>query len=679
MASGGDRWSESGGSNGRAKAGVTAGLAVAWLALTIALPGPVAAAGSGGWGEAHLLQAPELADAASTDVAVGPGGVAFVAWLQSGSNHEVWAASFDPGSGWSKSTQLSVSSQTAASPSIAAGSDGTAMAVWAQNDGGNINPWASYYTPSTGWQNAQKLALSDQTDASAPQVAAGPNGYYVAVWQASGGSYDRIWANIFAPSVSWGGDLAIDADLGYAQAPAAGFDAAGDILVVWDANDGAHESIGWSRFVPDQAWSTAAWAETDDVTDAEYVSLAVRSDGSALAAWTRYNVTAGYAVAAPFSPGTGWGPVVKVSSNIVYDATDAQAATDDSGVGYLVYGQASAVGERTMVARYVPASGWGAPAMVSGDYGTALDGRIAMAPSGGAVAVFDQQSGAPRHVWLNRYVVGSGWTGASMLDGFEAGLAVWPAVAVAADGEVAVAWSQYNGTVLRAWANVYMPADTAAPALTVSSPTAGANLTAPEVRVAGTTEARAVVVVDGQTAAVAADGSFALTVPVVAGPTTIRVTATDMAGNVATSVVNVTYWDPTPALAAELAQARADAAAASASANATAAQLAATQAALATTQANLSAAQSSLSTTQSALASAQGELSQTRTQLNATQGASAPPPPPDPVAMIVALLGVALGAGAFGVAMLSRRAGAPKAAAPAPGGPDAPPGGKPPT
>jgi hypothetical protein len=89
--------------------------------------------------------------------------------------------------------------------------------------------------------------------------------------------------------------------------------------------------------------------------------------------------------------------------------------------------------------------------------------------------------------------------------------------------------------------------DTTPPPIKVVSPAANADLSSGTVDVTGTTDAGATVTIRNEEAPggassnqiVGADGRFKLTVPIVAGPNTIDLTATDQAGNSTNSSLTV--------------------------------------------------------------------------------------------------------------------------------------------
>ena len=97
-------------------------------------------------------------------------------------------------------------------------------------------------------------------------------------------------------------------------------------------------------------------------------------------------------------------------------------------------------------------------------------------------------------------------------------------------------------------ASVMVVRDTRAPALTVTSPTKGARIGALSVLVTGTAfDSTALTVeVSGQPAPLAADGTFQVTAPLVSGDNTLTISATDAAGLVSVTTVDVRANDTPP-------------------------------------------------------------------------------------------------------------------------------------
>ncbi len=103
----------------------------------------------------------------------------------------------------------------------------------------------------------------------------------------------------------------------------------------------------------------------------------------------------------------------------------------------------------------------------------------------------------------------------------------------------------------RTSASVSVTVDTLVPALSLTAPEDGATVQTASVTVSGTTEAGADVFVNGLHALVSPSGAFSLEISLIPGANTITATATDAAGNVASSSTTVTFAEsaqPTPAL-----------------------------------------------------------------------------------------------------------------------------------
>jgi len=98
-----------------------------------------------------------------------------------------------------------------------------------------------------------------------------------------------------------------------------------------------------------------------------------------------------------------------------------------------------------------------------------------------------------------------------------------------------------------ATASVQVTVDSAAPSITIGSPSTGDSVSSPVVMVTGTTDPGATVDVNGYTVSAGPGGSFSVQLPLSPGTNTITATATDPAGNTASTSVTVTYIDPLPA------------------------------------------------------------------------------------------------------------------------------------
>jgi hypothetical protein len=77
-----------------------------------------------------------------------------------------------------------------------------------------------------------------------------------------------------------------------------------------------------------------------------------------------------------------------------------------------------------------------------------------MDANGNAIAVWAQDDGPTMSIYANRYVAGTGWQEAQLIeDG--TGEARYPQIAMNASGNAIAVWEQYDGSAWSIYANVY--------------------------------------------------------------------------------------------------------------------------------------------------------------------------------------------------------------------------------
>jgi hypothetical protein len=108
--------------------------------------------------------------------------------------------------------------------------------------------------------------------------------------------------------------------------------------------------------------------------------------------------------------------------------------------------------------RYVADSGWGAPQLIETGSGYASDAQVAMDASGNAIAVWHQNDGTNNSIFANRYVAGSGWGTAELIE-TGSGYAYAPQIAIDASGNAIAVWELHaaDWSSSSAYANRYVP------------------------------------------------------------------------------------------------------------------------------------------------------------------------------------------------------------------------------
>ena len=154
------------------------------------------------------------------------------------------------------------------------------------------------------------------------------------------------------------------------------------------------------------------------------------------------------------------------SANVISSGTDsasgAQLSMDASGTAVAVWVQGNGIWSN----RYVPGTGWGAATAISSGTGGAEVPQVAMGGSGTATAVWRQWDGAEYSIYANRYLPGTGWGTATIIErgeGQAGGVTKssislgGPQVGMDTSGNAIAVWPQWDGGAWSIYANRYAP------------------------------------------------------------------------------------------------------------------------------------------------------------------------------------------------------------------------------
>ena len=194
----------------------------------------------------------------------------------------------------------------------------------------------------------------------------------------------------------------------------------------------------------DPGWGVAQLLETDDTAEATYPQLAVDSEGNAITVWSQSDGAMEKIWSNRYEIGVGWGTacVINPGGGSVYD--EPQVAMDVEGNAIAIWTQYYDGSTSVFSNRYVVGSGWGVAEVIEdNNFVHAHNPRLAMNSEGIAVAVWTQDV----DIWSNRYTVESGW---GMDELVETGSSIShipsPTVAVDSEGNAIYVWSRYDGT-----------------------------------------------------------------------------------------------------------------------------------------------------------------------------------------------------------------------------------------
>ena len=421
---------------------------------------------NGPWAFSTLDRAYVSYVAVSSSIAVDSNGKIHVSYYDSRNHVLKYATSADtlphPSVGWGNAQLIEDNSGEAWNPQVSVDSMGNAIAVWqGAGDVGWANIWSNRYVVGTGWGTTQ--LIEDNSGVSwGPQVSMDSSGNAIAVWQQFDGvsSWD-IWSNRYVVGTGWGTAQPIeynmgDARLDYAQVS---MDSSGNAIAVWCQFDGFRDSIWSNRYVVGMGWGTAEIIETDDSGDAWYPQVSADDSGNAIAVWCQYDGIYLNIWSNRYVVGTGWGIAQLIEIDSLGDAWNPQVSADSSGNAIAVWQQYDGIRTNICSNRYVVGTGWGIAQLIETDNtGEAGNPQISVDSSGNAIAVWNQLE-VRYSLWSNRYVVGVGWGTAQMIETDSSGDAQGDiCVSMDGSGNAIVVWIQTadDGFRWSVWSNRYV-------------------------------------------------------------------------------------------------------------------------------------------------------------------------------------------------------------------------------
>jgi hypothetical protein len=310
-----------------------------------------------GWGTAQRIET-EVDDARSPEIAFDDAGNALVVWMQhDGTDYNIWANRYVPGSGWEGSRPIETHMGYAGGdPQIAFDRSGNALAVWVQQDSDsqdngnpldNNNPWniaANRYDANSGWGTAQLVSIKDAGDAGSPQIAIDKSGNALVVWKQDDGTplNYSIWAKRYVPGNGWEGARLIETnDKDRAGAPQVAFDEAGNALAVWTMEDDAttYRNVWANRYDASIGWGTAQLIKPDDANLTDSPQIAFDGEGNALAVWKQDGSPYGSIWVNRYDANSGWGTAQPIKTKNKGPVSRPQIAFDGSGNALVVWQQ----------------------------------------------------------------------------------------------------------------------------------------------------------------------------------------------------------------------------------------------------------------------------------------------------------------------------------------------------
>jgi hypothetical protein len=321
-----------------------------------------------------------------------------------------------------------------------------------QDDAGNAltsdYSW-SFSTRDGAWKDASLLI----DNARNPLIGADGNGNMIAIWVLS----DGLYSSYFDVNLGWGAPQKIvertTQNVFFTNLHLA-VNAKGDAVAAW-----VHEEFG-NYFIQTVKYSGSGWGTPQQLPPPNAVfSLDVALDASsnAMIVWegwdfpvVRHNIFASRSLQS-----SGWDAPQPIGTNL-WDAQYPRIAIDNTGNAFALWAEGQFGANTVYVNRYTINSGWGSAQQIANNSGSAVWATISFDKTGYAMAVWSQSDSSNQfHIYSCRYVAGSGWGRAVVVDSNTLD-SIEPAMTVDSAGNFRAVWTQFTGTSSDVYSSLFI-------------------------------------------------------------------------------------------------------------------------------------------------------------------------------------------------------------------------------
>jgi len=344
-------------------------------------------------------------------------------------------------------------------PDIAVDLLGNSVAVWTDNRNGSEDIFAaSLPTHAHLW--GPDVRADDGTAGTiqrGPAVAIDSRGRAVAVWADDrGGDFDIYWAEKAPGSRTWAAKGRVnDVTTGMQVNPDVVIDRQGTVYVIWE--DHRHGIINPDIFIASLAVGTSTWSAGQMVNDAPqahqtFPALAVDRSGNLYAVWSdNRNGTTDIFMARKAATGMTWSPAVRVNDVTTGRQITPDVAVDPQGTVHVVWQDyRHAQTDPDIYAAWLPAgtSTWSANYRVNDDVGTAPQKQpsLAVTPHGTVYVVWADNRRGNWDVYFSMLSVNAfSWSRNRQVNrGQDQRDQDQPTIAADMDGNAYVAWRDFR-------------------------------------------------------------------------------------------------------------------------------------------------------------------------------------------------------------------------------------------
>ena len=367
----------------------------------------------GAWGNNAIIPTAPVQFGGRLKIAVSADGSAMVIWTDRplvGEFVGLWANHYMPGQGWSEPVPIKTETVGGAeAPSISTDSAGNFVAVWLQE--GDV--WSNRFQTDTGWATAVEIELVDAS-ARDLDLAMNSNGEAIAVWVQNDGGGESVWANQFSFGAGWSNPIPIEMQAATANDPKVAIDDSYEAVVIWENITMSSSTLHSNRYLSG-SWQQPQTIPLNGANPLVAItSVALDDAGNCIAVWTQFdgNTEPGannFVFASESSPLGDWSAPTLLQ-NINGNSSSLKVVADSFGNAVVVWTQLQSDSESHIWSnRYELTNGWGQPIQIESGTKFASRSNLALDSSGNALALWQYQDGESRVIQANRFRAGVGW------------------------------------------------------------------------------------------------------------------------------------------------------------------------------------------------------------------------------------------------------------------------------
>ncbi|WP_395811045.1 Ig-like domain-containing protein [Archangium minus] len=380
------------------------------------------------------------------DVAIDGQGYALALWVQDTPHvaFRPFASRFSPHVGWEPARELdTLHPGDVERPAVAVNEAGFGVAVWELHVGTQVDLYAVEYSPGSGWSTPHLLETRAEP-VSTPRVGVDAQGNALVVWKQSDGSAESLWAARLVKDGGWSAPLLLESEPGATSVPALALEGSGRALVAWlQPDSGGTVRVRASRFVPGSGWTPPEQVASSG--EGSSVSAAQSADGSAFVLFRGHDAGTGGSslYATRFVPGEGWHAGASALGDAPPGGDDPMVAMDRWGRAMVSWTGPRAGGSTVLLKRFTPESGWQPVAL---DRGQSVQPSVAADGQGNFHIVWVENVSGVDRVFGARYPEGA--TTLSFMGALEpvhGGTSKRPRVRANGAGAAVTVWYRDNG------------------------------------------------------------------------------------------------------------------------------------------------------------------------------------------------------------------------------------------